>query len=129
MIPVPGTGEVGRSIADHHICIPAQGLLHQIYGALPGYVRLESFHAGDGRDALQVHAHDFAPRKLGRHLQPAAGRSTQVNHAVPSLDNVKLLIYLQQLIGGAGSITLLLCQTVVVISLISGHCLNKIAEG
>jgi len=124
MVHVPGSGEIGSGVAQHHIRLPAQGLFHPIDGALMGDIGLKCDYSRYGGYPLQVHSHYPPAGELGCHLQPASRRCPQVHHAVTPLDNMELFIYLEQLVGGAGQVALLLGFPVVVVFLISGHCIG-----
>ena len=68
---------------------------------------LESYNIGKRLDWNQVHSHNKTGyrHKLGSHLQPSSGSSTQVQQGTGFLQELKATIELDQFEGRARTIT------------------------
>mmetsp|Transcript_2926 Transcript_2926/g.9123 ORF Transcript_2926/g.9123 Transcript_2926/m.9123 type:complete len:337 (-) Transcript_2926:16-1026(-) len=142
LVQLVEAGDVGGAVAHDKLGFAAEETNDLVRRRRGGDVTLEDANPRDRRHVLEIHRHDAAlllrkgrggvgvvrggglglgevlGQARGEHLAPRPGRGAEVHRAGDAVEDVEALVDLQELVGAAGAVPLLLRLAVVHVALV-----------
>ena len=112
----PVGSDVGSAVVEYYIAALAFEVLPELVVAgRSGDISLEAGGAGDSFDGVEVDSDDggVEGHAFAGDLHPSSGCGAEIDEYCGVVEEVVFAIELYELIGGSGTISLLLCEVVV----------------